>query len=53
MAVSGNGNMNIINLKTQKPEILYFVETIFLPSKVILEHSSHGDRFLDTLRILP
>lgn len=53
MAVPGNGNMNIINLKTQKPEILYFVETIFLPSKVILKHSSHGDRFLDTLRILP
>lgn len=51
MAVPENGN--ILNLKTQKAETLYFVETIFLPSKVILEHSSHGDRLLDTLRILP
>lgn len=51
MAMPGNGK--IITLKTSETEILYFVETIFLPSKVILEYSSHGDRLLDTLRILP
>lgn len=47
------GNGKIITLKTSETEILYFVETIFLPSKVILEYSPHGDRLLDTPRILP
>lgn len=49
MAVLSNGKS--ITLKTS--EILYFGEIVFLPSRVIPEHSAHEGRFLATLTILP